>query len=141
MPDQLHNRKYLEGYRKELRNNSTKSESQLWKALQLRQLDGRKFRRQHSIGNYIVDFYCPSEQLIIELDGEVHNNPLNQEYDRKRTVFLESKGFTVIRFENSSVFDYLEMVLEGIKSSFKSEPPPPFGHPSFERRGLIHCDD
>lgn len=73
----LHNRKHLKDFRKELRNNSTKAESRLWKVLRKRQLEGRKFRRQHSIGNYIVDFYCPEEKLIVELDGAIHCNSFN----------------------------------------------------------------
>lgn len=86
MSEQLNNRKYLKEFRKELRNNATKAESQLWKTLQKSQLEGRKFRRQHSIGNYIVDFYCPKEKLIVELDGQVHDNIMNEEYDTKRNI-------------------------------------------------------
>ncbi|MCG2461709.1 endonuclease domain-containing protein [Flavobacteriaceae bacterium F89] len=114
----LHNRKYLEKYRKELRNNATKAESMLWKALRSRQLEGRKFRRQQSIDNFIVDFYCPQEKLIVELDGEVHNNPVSENYDDDRTEKLEELGFTVLRFENKLVFEQLDMIMECIKASF-----------------------
>ena len=116
MKNELFNRKYLKKFRKELRNNSTKAESYLWKALKGSKLENRKFRRQHSIGNYIVDFYCPSEEIVIELDGEVHMNPVNEEYDYKRTEYLKSKGLTLIRFENKVVFENLESlpgILEG----------------------------
>lgn len=116
--EKINNRKYLKTYRKELRNNSTKAESQLWKALQKKQLEGRKFRRQHSLGNYIVDFYCPKERLIVELDGQVHHNFVNEEYDTKRTNYLESLGFKVLRFENHLVFEQLDMVLEAVKIEF-----------------------
>lgn len=119
MSEQLNNRKYLKEFRKELRNNATKAESQLWKTLQKSQLEGRKFRRQHSIGNYIVDFYCPKEKLIVELDGQVHDNIMNEEYDTKRTIYLENLGFKVLRFENNLVFEQLDMVLESIKIEFK----------------------
>lgn len=119
MPEKLNNRKYLKGFRKELRKNPTKAESQLWKALQKSQLEGRKFRRQHSIGNYIADFYCTKEKLIVELDGQYHANPVNEEYDRKRTEYLESLGFKVLRFENYLVFEQLDMVLEAISAEFK----------------------
>jgi very-short-patch-repair endonuclease len=68
----IHNRVELKPFRKKLRNNSTSAEATLWTYLKNRQLEGRKFRRQHSIGNYIADFYCPEEQLVIELDGEGH---------------------------------------------------------------------
>ncbi|HKL36195.1 MAG TPA: endonuclease domain-containing protein [Salegentibacter sp.] len=84
-----------------------------------RKFKGRKFRRQHSIENFIVDFYCAEEQLIIELDGEVHENPLAEEKDEKRTKKLESLGFKVIRFENRMVFDFLPSVLKEIADNFK----------------------
>ncbi len=88
-----HNRKHLEPYRKALRNNLTPAEAFLWKQLQRRKLKGRKFRRQHSIENLIVDFYCADEQLIIELDGDVHKNPLAEEKNEKRTKKLEGWGY------------------------------------------------
>lgn len=119
MNSELFNKKHLKGYRKELRNNMTKAESYLWKALKRKQLNERKFRRQHSIGNYIVDFYYPSENLIVELDGEVHMNTVNQDYDFKRSVFLKSKGFKLLRFENKVVFENLDMVLDAIRKEFK----------------------
>lgn len=119
MSSQLHNRKYLETFRRSLRNNGTSAEAFLWKYLSKSQLEGRKFRRQHSIGNYIVDFYCPKEKLIIELDGEIHNKLEVQEKDQKRTDYLMSFGFTVIRFENKMVFDNLKSVLKEIEDNFK----------------------
>lgn len=61
----LNNLRYLKGYRKRLRNHLTPAEASMWKLLQSRQIDGKKFRRQHSVGNYILDFYCPSQQLAI----------------------------------------------------------------------------
>ncbi|WP_313113999.1 endonuclease domain-containing protein [Aequorivita sediminis] len=94
-------------FRRRLRNNATPAEAFLWKYLQRSQLEGRKFRRQHSIQNYIMDFYCASEGLIIELDGQVHINPKAEEYDRKRDTFLEDMGFIVLRYENKMVFDFL----------------------------------
>ncbi|WP_246615764.1 endonuclease domain-containing protein [Aquimarina litoralis] len=115
---QLHNRKYLESFRKNLRNNGTSAEAFLWKYLQKSQIQGRKFRRQHSIGNYIVDFYCPKEKMIIELDGEIHNQAKKQEYDQKRTKYLEGLGFAVIRFENKMVFESLPSVLKEIEDNF-----------------------
>ena len=67
MKQNIHNLKHLEALRKELRKSLTSAEATLWKQLQKSQLNGRKFRRQHSIKNFIVDFYCPKEKLIIEL--------------------------------------------------------------------------
>jgi very-short-patch-repair endonuclease len=121
MKQPIHNKKHLENFRKDLRNNSTPAESFLWKQLQNRKLDGRKFRRQHSIQNFIVDFYCAEEKLIIELDGEIHNNAAGEERDIKRTGVLESLGFTVIRFENKMVFDFLPSVLQEIKDNFRKK--------------------
>ncbi len=119
MNKKIHNKKHLEPYRTELRRNLTSAEAYLWKQLQQRKLDGRKFRRQHSIENFIVDFYCPEERLIIELDGQVHFNPSAQENDKIRTKRLEELGFKVIRFENNMVFDNLQSVLQEIKDNFK----------------------
>lgn len=119
---QIHNRKHLESRRKDLRKNGTPAESFLWKYLSKSQLSGRKFRRQHSISHYIVDFYCPKEKLIIELDGEYHNHPNSQEYDEKRTKYLNDLGFKVIRFENKMVFDHLPSVLTEIENNFGEFP-------------------
>ncbi|MEY8848309.1 endonuclease domain-containing protein [Psychroserpens sp. XS_ASV72] len=119
MNNELHNRKYLKEFRKTLRNNPTKAESKLWQALRKRQLEGRKFRRQHSIVNYIVDFYCPEEKLVIEVDGSVHHNTINSDYDHKRTEDLNAFGLQVIRFTNDEVFESLDHILERIKQNFK----------------------
>ena len=91
----------------------------MWNHLKNRQLEGRKFRRQHSIEKFIVDFYCYEEQLIIELDGEVHNEPKQMAYDDRRTKRLEKLGNRVLRFENKMVFDNLGSVVQEIKENFK----------------------
>jgi very-short-patch-repair endonuclease len=93
----------IEKRRKELRSNLTSAEATLWIHLQRKQLHGRKFRRQHSIGNYIVDFYCPSEKLVVELDGEQHYTSEGLAYDARRTKYLALQGVRVIRFENSEI--------------------------------------
>jgi very-short-patch-repair endonuclease len=82
------------------------------------QLEGRKFRRQHSVGVYILDFYCPSERLAIELDGSVHFEELSAIHDRRRDKHLNSKGIKVIRFGNSWVLKEPAFVLEAIKKEF-----------------------
>lgn len=115
----LNNRPYLKDRRRELRNNLTPAEAALWTLLKNSQLQGRKFRRQHSIDNYIADFYCPAEKLIIELDGEVHNDPIQSANDVERSEHLQSLGYTVIRFENKLVFQQTEWVLEEIAKHFK----------------------
>ena len=114
----IHTKKELQGYRKELRKKLTPAEAFLWTQLKSRQLDNKRFTKQHSIGYYIVDFYCASERLIIELDGQGHFTPEGKEYDRKRTIYLESLGYKVIRFENKMVFDHLPSVIKEIRDCF-----------------------
>lgn len=128
----------LRTFRKSLRNNLTPAEARLWTLLKGSQLAGRKFRRQHSIANYILDFYCPSERLAVELDGAVHDSVEAQEYDRERDMFLEQFGVKVLRFENRLVFQQTERVLMEIQRNFGwrgENHPAPSGHPSLERRG------
>jgi len=115
----IHTLKHLKERRSELRKSLTPAEAFLWKHLKARQLEGRRFNRQHSIQNYIVDFYCAKEKLIVELDGEVHNNQTAQEQDNDRTQYLEELGYTVLRFENKMVFENLASVFMEIKANFK----------------------
>ena len=121
----IHNKKELKNLRRELRKNLTPAEARLWKFLQNSQLEGRKFRRQHSIGRYIIDFYCPKEKIAIELEGNVHFNPVNEQYDLLRTEFLNSYNIKVVKFENKEVFEKIEIVIEIIKSNFKNTTPCP----------------
>ena len=116
--DQIHNRIELKVFRKNLRNNSTSAEATLWLQLKNSQLDGRKFRRQHSVGAYILDFYCPAEKLCIELDGADHYTGNGEDYDEERTKYLNSLNIRVIRFENKEVFQAIEYVLGRINSCF-----------------------
>nr|WP_315424794.1 DUF559 domain-containing protein [uncultured Pedobacter sp.] len=121
----IHNLKYLKEKRKELRNNLTPAEATMWMYLQNSRLDGKKFRRQHSVGNYILDFYCPSEKLAIEVDGSSHDDYSAEIYDKERTDFLNSKGISVIRFENAEIFESEELIGEAIRTYFKKPPPTP----------------
>ena len=98
----------------------TPAEAYLWTYIKARKLAGRRFNRQFSIENYIVDFYCHHERLIIELDGQVHMNPTAQAKDQVRNKRLLHLGYTVIRFENKMVFDQLSFVLTEIASNFTS---------------------
>ena len=116
--EKINNLPYLKTFRKTLRNNLTPAEAKFWKVVQNKNLAGRKFRRQHSVGNYILDFYCPSEKLAIELDGEVHFGDAARVYDYERRLFLEHYGIKVLRFENKLVFEELAWVLDVIKSNF-----------------------
>ena len=104
--------------RRNLRKNLTPAEATLWKALKNKQLAGRRFKRQVSIGYYIVDFYCPSEKLVIELDGDVHFTSPGYENDQRRSKYLNSLGLKVIRFENEDVFQCSEGVLAKIQEAF-----------------------
>ena len=112
------NRKYLKAFRSSLRNKSTSAEAVLWNILKSKNLNGRKFRRQHSIGNYIVDFYCASEKLIIELDGNPHGEYHKIEKDEKRDQYLQSLGLSILRFENRLVFQEPELVKNKIIQSY-----------------------
>ncbi len=113
----IHNLKSLKSRRKSLRNSLTPAEAILWKNLQRSQLEGMKFRRQHSIGSYIVDFFCPECRLAIELDGEGHFNSFKAEYDSRRTAYLSKLNVRVLRFENRAVLDNVQGVLETIRTS------------------------
>jgi very-short-patch-repair endonuclease len=115
---QLNNLDYLKPTRKQLRHTLTPAEATFWIAIKNGSLEGRKFRRQHSIGNYVLDFYCPSEKLAIELDGEIHFNDPAREADSKRTLYLRGLGIRVLRFENRLIFEDLEWVLGAIKNTF-----------------------
>jgi very-short-patch-repair endonuclease len=105
--------------RRELRHNLTPAEAVLWLNLKKGQLDGKKFRRQHSIGPYIADFFCPEFRVIVELDGAGHKTELGAERDARRSEFLKRFGVRVIRFENKSVFENMEGVLDAIRAFLK----------------------
>ena len=115
----LHNRPELKEKRQEFRNNATSAEAVLWNHLKKSQLEGRKFRRQHSIGKYVLDIYCPAERLAIELDGLYHYTEEGIKHDDKKTAFLNGLGIRVLRFENEKVFDNIEIVLDNIRLYFK----------------------
>ena len=115
MKKHMHNVKELKERRGELRSGLTPAEALLWKSLQRSQLSGKKFRRQHSIDKYIVDFYCPDCRLAIELDGDAHFTEGGAKYDAARTEFLTRKGIRVLRFENREIFDSLDLVISEIQ--------------------------
>jgi very-short-patch-repair endonuclease len=140
LKEKINNLPYLKTFRKNLRSNLTPAEAGFWKVVQNKQFEGRKFRRQHSVGNYILDFYCPSEKLVIELDGEPHFNEIAQEYDYERKLFLEYYGIKVLRSENKLVFEDLEWMLAVIKNNFgwsKTTPHPADAAPPLKGRELV----
>ena len=107
---------------RENRHRQSPAETKLWKALRNHNLDDYKFRRQHPIGPYIVDFYCHEANLVIELDGRSHDAQM--EYDAARTAWLESQGCRVIRFSNVQVKQDIVSVVEGIRLACGEEPSP-----------------
>lgn len=99
---------------RQLRREATAAESLLWELLRDRRLLGRKFRRQHPIGQFIADFFCDDARLIIEIDGAVHREPTQQERDRLREEILREHGFAILRFTNDQILDRTEQVLQEI---------------------------
>jgi len=107
---------------RELRKAMTPAEVALWSSLRGRRLIGLKFRRQHPIGRFIVDFCCPSRRLIVELDGGVHLG--QEEHDEDRTRVLGDLGYRVIRFANDEVIADMTAVLEAIVGACEGRPSP-----------------
>jgi very-short-patch-repair endonuclease len=115
----------IEQAARRLRQEPTRTEAHLWRALRRRQLAGLKFRFQHPVGRFIADFYCPSAQLILEIDGDVHNQ--QQQYDEARTEQLQAFGYRVLRFSNEEVLTDLPHVLARIEHQVKADFPPESG--------------
>ena len=115
----LNNSRLMLGRRRTLRAEMTPAEAALWRALQRSSLYGRKFRRQQSIGPYIVDFYCAAERLVIEHDGAAHDSECSASRDQAREGFLGSLGLTVVRLENRHVMKNPEGVLAYISRHFR----------------------
>ena len=102
-------------HRKELRKNQTPQEKILWWYLKDKRT-GHKFRRQHSVGGYILDFYCAENKLIVEIDGRIHNTPEAREYDQIRDKFFTDLGYKILRFSNDEISKDINSVIEKIKS-------------------------
>lgn len=102
MVQALFNNKNKKELRRTLRNDATPQEIILWARLRKSQA-GAKFRRQESIGHYVVDFYCPSKKIIIEIDGCQHKDEKQKNYDKERTAYLKRLGFKVLRFWNNDI--------------------------------------
>lgn len=103
-----------------LRGNQTDAERKLWSFLRMRQLAGHKFRRQHSIGPYTVDFCCPRESLVVELDGGQHAE--QRERDARRTSSLKSRGYRVLRFWDHEVLSDMEAVTRALLANLERRP-------------------
>ncbi|MCT8629754.1 DUF559 domain-containing protein [Glaesserella parasuis] len=104
----------LSKYKKQLRKNMTFEEVLLWQKIRNKQLSDFKIRRQVVIGQYIVDFVCLSQKLIIEIDGSQHFEPEAQKYDEQRTAYFKTLGFRVLRFTNAEIKKGLDEVLDCI---------------------------
>jgi very-short-patch-repair endonuclease len=102
------------------REKPTKEEEILWTVIKDRKIEGQKFRRQHPIGRFILDFYCHALKLGIEIDGGYHQGFMQKEYDKERTDLLETEEITVIRFENQDITDNIEDVTNSIKDCILS---------------------
>src|SRR5258708_2171982 len=105
----------IEARAKSLRRESTPAESLLWKIIRNRSVKGFKFRRQHPIKHFIVDFYCHSAKLIIEIDGDIHEVDEIKIYDKEREGILQNLGLTVLRFTNEEVFSDPSRIINSVE--------------------------
>jgi very-short-patch-repair endonuclease len=115
-----------------LRRNQTDAERKLWSTLRDRQLTGIKFRRQFSVGKYIIDFYAPEYRLGVEADGGQHFENRGQEYDERRTAELAKRGVRILRFTNLEILKNAQGVCEKILEVAEEQAPSPQSSP---RRG------
>jgi len=109
----IYNKFFNKTNRQKLRNNTTKSERVLWNKLRRKQM-GFKFRRQHGIGKYIVDFYCPELRLVIEIDGLTHYSEQVYKNDLIRQSYLENLGLKVVRYNTENIFYKINEVSKAI---------------------------
>ncbi len=116
----VNNRAMISDLRKKLRQNMTKAEVKFWLAVKGRKVGGIKFRRQHSLDWYIVDFYAAQLKLAVEIDGDIHDTPEAIAKDQQRSQHLVSLGVRVIRFTNDDVLDNLPGVLDRLRGHFPS---------------------
>ncbi len=115
--------KQLAAYAKNLRKGSTDTEQVLWSHLRAKRLGGLKFRRQHPIGKYIVDFVCLEKKVVIELDGGQHAEPTKKQYDGERDNWLKKEGYSVLRFWDNDVLLKTNAVVELIMKHCLGHPP------------------
>jgi len=99
----------------QLRRNMTHAEAILWEALRNRRFEGLKFRRQHPLSKFIVDFYCHEKRLVVEVDGNIHDKPEVKEYDANREAELKNLGLIIARFTNEEIENDIMNVLERLR--------------------------
>ena len=107
-----------------LRRTSTDAETHLWFLLRGKRLGGLKFRRQHPVGPFFVDFACPAQRVAIELDGGGHVEPEVEAHDLSRSESLQARGWRVLRFWNDDALFHEEVVVEAIAAAVRSNPSP-----------------
>ena len=138
----LHYNRNLKPLARELRSNQTDSERLLWSRLRRKQLLGIQFQRQRPLGPYIVDFYSPIANLVIEVDGSQHGEPSAKAKDEERDKWLKGQGLTVLRFNSREVLNELDGVVQIIYQQLQeaqdhpSQPPKQKTKPPFRKRGL-----
>ena len=115
----INNKQEQTELRKELRNNGTPAEGRMWLMLKNKQISGKKFRRQFSVGKFILDFYCAELKLAIELDGAPHFTSVGTHYDEERDKYLSSQGIKILRYENKMVFEDSEGIVDDIKNTIE----------------------
>jgi very-short-patch-repair endonuclease len=128
----IFNKKRMKGLRQELRGRMPQAELVLWNQLRGQAL-GFKFRRQHGIGSFVVDFYCPKAKLVLEIDGDSHFEDGVAEYDQKRQRYIERLGIRVLRFTNNDVLESLDAVVEKITEALQPPLTPPSEGGGYER--------
>lgn len=109
---------------RQFRKNPTRSEAMMWEELRRKKFLGLKFRRQHPLSGFILDFYSPSLKVGIEIDGKVHVNPTAQEYDSARSNIIKEYGIILIRIKASAVENNLAHIIEKLKAIIKKLPSP-----------------
>lgn len=110
-----YNKSNSKGKRQQLRRAMTDAEKRVWIFLRKRQVKGIKFRRQYSIDQFIIDFYCPQLKIAIEIDGDIHDEKFIKERDEERQLYLEQFGAKFLRIKNDDVFGNLDRVFERIE--------------------------
>jgi len=109
-------------FARQLRKEQTKAEKIVWELIRDRKFNNLKFRRQHVIEGFVLDFYCHELRIGIEIDGGIHNK--RKDYDRIRQEIVESEGITIIRVTNREIAENKRVILERIKKSFLNQSPP-----------------
>ena len=126
----VHNRQDMLDLRRGQRNEPSRAEKLLWYSLRGSKVRGAKFRRQHSVGRYILDFYCPDYRLAIELDGEYHDSAERKLNDAARTIALKAMGIQIVRFANDEVFSNTADVVRRIEAVLSTLPHGPHHPPT-----------